>query len=57
MGNGDEGGKGFPQGGVGGRAWENNADTGFDGGGGPYMEPELMLAEGEDTLREEVGRM
>ena len=36
MGNGDEGGKGFLQGGVGGRAWENNADTGFDGGGGPY---------------------
>ena len=36
MGNGVEGGKGFLQGGVGGRAWKNNADTGFDGGGGPY---------------------
>ena len=36
MGNGGEGGKGFLQEGVGGRAWENNADTGFDGSGGPY---------------------
>ena len=36
MGNGGEGGKGFLQGGVSGRAWKNNADTGFDGGGGPY---------------------
>ena len=36
MGNGGEGGKGFLQGGLGGRAWKNNADTGFDGGEGPY---------------------
>ena len=36
MGNVGEGGKGFLQGGVGERAWEKNADTGFDGGGGPY---------------------
>ena len=36
MGNGGEGGKGFLQGGVGGRAWKNNAHTGFDGGEGPY---------------------
>ena len=36
MGNGVEGGKGFLQGGVGERAWKNNADTGFDGSGGPY---------------------
>lgn len=36
MGNGGEGGKGFLQEGVGGRAWYNNADTGFDGGEGPY---------------------
>ena len=31
-----EGGKGFLQGGVGGRAWHNNADGGFGGGGGAY---------------------
>ena len=36
MGNGGEGGKGFLQGGVGGTALKNSADTGFDGGGGPY---------------------
>ena len=36
MGNGGEGGKGFLQGGVGRRAWKNNAHTGFDGGEGPY---------------------
>ena len=36
MGNGGEGGKGFLQGGVGGRAWKNNSHTGFDGGEGPY---------------------
>ena len=35
MGNGGEGGKGFLQGGVGGRAWYYNAVGGF-GGGGSY---------------------
>ncbi|XP_068735671.1 uncharacterized protein [Montipora capricornis] len=34
MGNGGEGGKGFLQGGVGGRAWFNNIVGGFGGGGG-----------------------
>ncbi|XP_078382126.1 uncharacterized protein LOC144664786 [Oculina patagonica] len=36
MGNGGEGGKGFLQGGVGGRAWYNNIVGGFGGGGGAY---------------------
>ncbi|PFX13942.1 Fibrillin-1 [Stylophora pistillata] len=35
-GNGGEGGKGFLQGGVGGRSWYNNIDGGFGGGAGSY---------------------
>ena len=36
QGNGGEGGKGFLQGGVGGRAWYYNAVGGFVAGGGAY---------------------
>ena len=56
MGNGGEGGKGFLQEGVGGRAWYNNADTGFDGGEGPYGAG-IDAGGGGDTLREVAGRM
>ena len=56
MGTGGEGGKGFLQGGVGGRSLYNNIDGGFGGGAGTYETVEELEAE-VATLVEAVGIM
>ena len=56
IGTGGEGGKGFLQGGLGGRSERNNVDGGFGGGGGAegWGDGEMAAEEEEDTLEEAV---